>query len=101
MKEYSKEESIEMVRRINKLQRYIFKFKKENEREPTEIEICNYLNESPERINEVNDFLKELEEQDKDFEIEHKKHTKEDIEKARKIRKNNRIIQEIKKDLKI
>ena len=102
MKEYSKEESVEIINRINKMQRIVFKYRKENGREPTDEEIASLLNESIERISELKAILKELEEQDKAFELEYKttSHNKEDIEKAREIRKSNKAIQDIKKYMK-
>ena len=85
MREYSKEESVEIINRINKMQRIVFKYRKENGREPTDEEIASLLNESIERISELKAILKELEEQDKAFELEYKttSHNKEDIEKAK------------------
>ena len=102
MREYSKEESVEIINRINKMQRIVFKYKKENGREPTDEEIASLLKESIERISELKAILKELEEQDKAFELEYraKPHNREDIENARKIRKNNKAIQDIKKYMK-
>ena len=102
MREYSKEESGEIINRINKMQRIVFKYRKENGREPTDEEIASLLNESIERISELKAILKELEEQDKAFELEYKttSHNKEDIEKAREIRKSNKAIQDIKKYMK-
>lgn len=102
MREYSKEESVEIINRINKMQRIVFKYRKENGREPTDEEIASILNESIERISELKATLKELEEQDKAFELEYKttSHNKEDIEKAREIRKSNKAIQDIKKYMK-
>lgn len=102
MKDYSKEESVEIINRINKMQRIVFKYRKENGREPTDEEIASLLNESIERISELKAILKELEEQDKAFELEYKttSHNKEDIEKAREIRKSNKAIQDIKKYMK-
>ena len=50
MKDYSKEESVEIINRINKMQRIVFKYRKENGREPTDEEIASLLNESIERI---------------------------------------------------
>ncbi len=102
MREYSKEESVEIINRINKMQRIVFKYRKENGREPTDEEIASLLNESIERISELKAILKELEEQDKAFELEYKttSHNKEDIEKAREIRKSNKAIQDIKKYMK-
>ena len=102
MREYSKEESVEIINRINKMQRIVFKYRKENGREPTDEEIASLLNESIERISELKAILKELEEQDKAFELEYKTnpHTKKDIKKAREIRKNNKAIQDIKKYMK-
>ena len=102
MREYSKEESVEIINRINKMQRIVFKYRKENGREPTDEEIASLLNESIERISELKAILKELEEQDKAFELEYKttSHNKEDIEKAREIKKSNKAIQDIKKYMK-
>lgn len=102
MKKYSKEESIEIINRINKMQRTIHKFKNEHEREPTDEEIATLLNESVERIYEIKEILINLEEQEKAFELEYKtkSHNKEDIKKAREIRKNNKAIQDIKKYMK-
>ncbi len=102
MREYSKEESVEIINRINKMQRIVFKYRKENGREPTDEEIASLLNESIERISELKAILKEFEEQDKAFELEYKttSHNKEDIEKAREIRKSNKAIQDIKKYMK-
>lgn len=102
MKDYSKEESVEIINRINKMQRIVFKYRKENDREPTDKEIATLLNEPFERILEIKTILKELEEQDKAFELEYKTnpHTKKDIKKAREIRKNNKAIQDIKKYMK-
>lgn len=102
MKDYSKEESVEIINRINKMQRIVFKYRKEKEREPTDEEIATLLNEPLERILEIKTILQELEEQDKAFELEYKttSHNKEDIEKAREIRKSNKAIQDIKKYMK-
>lgn len=102
MKDYSKEESVEIINRINKMQRIVFKYRKENGREPTDEEIASLLNESIERISELKAILKELEEQDKAFELEYraKPHNREDIENARKIRKNNKAIQDMQKYMK-
>ena len=102
MKEFSKEEMIEIAKRINKMQRIVFKYKKENGREPTDKEIATLLNEPFERILEIKTILKELEEQDKAFELEYraKPHNREDIENARKIRKNNKAIQDMQKYMK-
>lgn len=102
MKQFSKEEMVEIANRINKMQRIVFKYKKENDREPTNEEIATLSNEPIERILEIKTILKELEEQDKAFELEYKTnpHTKEDIKKAREIRKNNKAIQDIKKYMK-
>lgn len=102
MREYSKEESVEIINRINKMQRIVFKYRKENGREPTDEEIASLLNESIERISELKAILKELEEQDKAFELEYraKPHNREDIENARKIRKNNKAIQDMQKYMK-
>lgn len=102
MKDYSKEESVEIINRINKMQRIVFKYRKEKEREPTDEEIASLLNESIERISELKAILKELEEQDKAFELEYraKPHNREDIENARKIRKNNKAIQDMQKYMK-
>ena len=102
MKDYSKEESVEIINRINKMQRIVFKYRAEKEREPTDEEIATLLNEPLERILEIKTILQELEEQDKAFELEYKttSHNKEDIEKAREIRKSNKAIQDIKKYMK-
>ena len=102
MKEFSKEEMLDIANRINKMQRIVFKYKKENGREPTDEEIATFSNEPLERILEIKTILQELEEQDKAFELEYrtKSHNKEDIEKARKIRKNNRAIQNTQKYMK-
>ena len=102
MKELSKEEMVDIANRINKMQRIVFKYKKENGREPTDEEIATLSNEPLERILEIKTILQELEEQDKAFELEYrtKPHNKEDIEKARKIRKNNRAIQDTQKYMK-
>ena len=102
MKEFSKDEIVEIANRINKMQRIVFKYKKENGREPTAEEIATLSNEPIERILEIKTILQELKEQDKAFELEYKTkpHNKEDIEKARKIRKNNKAIQDIKKYMK-
>lgn len=102
MKDYSKEESVEIINRINKMQRIVFKYRKEKEREPTDEEIATLLNEPLERILEIKTILQELEEQDKAFELEYKttSYNKEDIEKAREIRKSNKAIQDIKKYMK-
>lgn len=102
MREYSKEESVEIINRINKMQRIVFKYRKENGREPTDEEIASLLNESIERISELKAILKELEEQDKAFELEYraKPHNREDIENAREIRKNNKAIQDMQKYMK-
>ena len=102
MKDYSKEESVEIINRINKMQRIVFKYKKENDREPTDKEIATLLNEPFERILEIKTILKELEEQDKAFELEYKTnpHTKKDIKKAREIRKRKKAIKDIQKYMK-
>lgn len=102
MKDYSKEESVEIINRINKMQRIVFKYRKEKEREPTDEEIATLLNEPLERILEIKTILQELEEQDKAFELEYraKPHNREDIENARKIRKNNKAIQDMQKYMK-
>ena len=88
MKEYSKEESVEIINRINKMQRIVFKYKKENDREPTDKEIATLLNEPFERILEIKTILKELEEQDKAFELEYKTnpHTKKEKKKKKTIK---------------
>lgn len=91
MRKYSKEESKELVNIINKIQRATFKYKRENGREPSIDEIAKIANESLEKIIEVKEVLKELEKQDEEINQEYKiikKHTKEDIENARKIRKS-------------
>lgn len=102
MKEFSKEEMIEIAKRINKMQRIVFKYKKENGREPTDEEIATLLNEPVERILDIKEILHGFEEQDKAFELEYKTnpHTKDDVKKAREIRKNNKSIQDIQKYMK-
>ena len=102
MKEFSKEEMVDIANRINKMQRIVFKYKKENGREPTDEEIATLSNEPLERILEIKTILQELEEQDKAFELEYrtKPHNRENIEKAREIRKNNKAIQDMQKYMK-
>ena len=100
MKKYSKEELVDITTRINIIERFIYRFKKQNGREPTIDEISNILQEPIERINEINQILKELEEQDKILEnklkLESAKHSKNDIIIARKKRKENKTLQDIK-----
>ena len=100
MKEYSKEERKEIINRINKMQRAVFRFRKENGREPNTDELSNILNESLKKIIEIKDILLELEKEDKKIKFEPMHHTKEDIEKAREIRKNKKIVNNIKKYMK-
>ena len=104
MKKYSKEELIEIVNRINKIQRFIFKFKKNNRREPTNEDIANILEEPIEKILEVKEILEEIERQDNELEhvlgLKTNKHTKEDIIKAREIRKAKKEIRDIQKYMK-
>lgn len=103
MKKYTKKELVEIIERINKMQRTIFKYKKEYGREPTLDEISSILQEPIERIYEINQVLKELEEQDKQFEeelrLKKKNHSKDDILNARKKRNDNITIQDIKNDI--
>ncbi|MBR2290102.1 MAG: hypothetical protein IJ867_05860 [Clostridia bacterium] len=100
MKEYNKEESIEMVNRINKMQRAIFKFKSENGREPSNDELASILEETLDRIIEIKDLLAELEKEDEKNKLVPTYHTKEDIEEAREIRKNKKVIKDIQKYIK-
>ena len=100
MKKYSKEESIEIVARINKMQRAVFRFKNENGREPNNEELADILNETADRITEIKDLLIEFEEEDEKLKLESTHHTKEDIEKARAIRKNKKVIKDIQKYMK-
>ena len=97
MKEYSLEEKKEMIDRINKMQREIFKFKKSNGREPNNDELVKLLNGSLSRIVEVKKFLSDLEKEDEKLELKQKKHTKDDIKKARELRKNKKEVRDIKK----
>lgn len=97
MKEYSKEESIELVNKINKMQRFIFRYKKDNGKEPTSEEILKGINISSDELEELNSLLKELEEQDKEFEYVPTKHSPEDIKKAREIRKSKKEVKDIPK----
>jgi len=56
MKKYSKEELVDITTRINIIQRFIYRFKKQNGREPTIDEISNILQEQIERINDINNI---------------------------------------------
>jgi len=56
MKKYSKEELVDITTRINIIQRFIYRFKKQNGRETTIDEISNILQEQIERINDINNI---------------------------------------------
>lgn len=100
MKEYTKEERKEIIELINKIQRAEFNFKKENERTPSNEEIASIVNLPIEKIIELKEIINELNTEDKELELDSKKHTKEDIIKARERRKNNKVIQDIKSYIK-
>ena len=91
MKKYSDEEKIEMCDKINKLQRFVFRYKKDNNKEPTDEEIIQGLSISKNELEEIKTFLKDLEEQDKEFEVSFPKHTEEDRKKAKEIRNKKRL----------
>lgn len=76
MKKYSKEDSIEIIDRINRIQRAAFHFKKENGREPTDEELNDILDEPIEKIAEIKEILREWEKEDEKQKIELKEATK-------------------------
>lgn len=100
MKDISKEKSIELVNIINKMQRVEFKFKKEKGREPNNDELSMLLNEHIERIVEIKNLLTELDNEYEKLKCEQKSHTKDDIKKAREIRKSKKGIGSIQKYMK-
>ncbi len=100
MRKFNKDESIEIVNKINKIQRAEFKFKKENGREPNIEELSNLLNISIEIIDEVKKIIIELEKEDEKLNYKSIHHSKEEIKKIRDIRKNKKEIQKIKNYMK-
>lgn len=87
MKEYNQEEKIALIDIINQIQRFIFKYKRENNREPNQEEISEKLNISIEKLNEINEVLEELKRQDEEIIFKPNHIDKDRVEKARAIRK--------------
>ena len=95
MKEYTKEEKIKLIDKINKIQRLEFNYKKENGKNHTNEEISYILNISIDNIIEIKEFIKNLNEEDKKLALNSNHHTKKDIIKAREIRKNKKVIKDL------
>ena len=68
MKEYKKEDIILIIERINKMNRFIFQYKKEKKKEPTNEEISIFMKEPIERIIELKNRIKELEKESNELE---------------------------------
>ena len=90
LKKYNREETNKIIDEINKMQRFIFKYKKEQGIEPTKEEIVKGINITDEDLEEINYILNEFKKQDEELDIVPLKHTKEDIKKAREIRNHKR-----------
>ncbi len=90
MKEYSEEERTIIINRINQMQKFKRKYKQEKKLEPTQEDIISGINITKKQLDEINSLLAELEKQDEEYKLEKTYHTKEDIEKARQIRKNKK-----------
>lgn len=99
MKEYTKEEKVILVNLINEQEKVIYKLKKELDRNPSNLEIAEYLNKPIDKVIEIQNIKKELDkefekyqfEKNKDFFYDYtssniiNKSNKEEYEKLRKL----------------
>ena len=95
MRKFNKDESVEIVNRINKIQRAEFIFKKENGREQNIEELSNLLNISIETIDEIKKIIIELEKEDEKLTNKSIHHSVEEIKSLRDKRKNKKEIKKI------
>lgn len=100
MKEYSKEEREEIIKIINEIQKFKRKYLMDNNRVPTSDDIIKGINITKEKLDEINSVLAEIEKMDEEYKLESTHHTREDIQKAREIRKRKKEIQNIQKYMK-
>ena len=100
MKEYSKEEKVEIIKLINAMQKFKRKYVLENNKVPTSDDIIQGINITKEKFDEINFVLYEIEKQDEEYKLESTHHTKEDIKKKREIRKRKKAIKDIQKYMK-
>ncbi|MBR2827873.1 MAG: hypothetical protein IKE70_01400, partial [Bacilli bacterium] len=99
MKEYKKEDIILIIERINKMNRFIFHYKKEKKKEPTNEEISIFMKEPIERIIELKNRIKELEKESN--ELENDKDYFYDYTSSNEIKiKNQKEYQELRKLMK-
>lgn len=98
MKEYKKEDIILIIERINKMERFIFHYKKENLKEPTNEEISIFMKEPVESIIELKNMIKELEKES--IELENDKDYFYDYTSSNEIKiKNEEEYQELRKKM--
>ena len=99
MKEFSKDEIVEITNRINKMQKATREFKQKNGREPNTQELAGLMQTTVGKVDEIKDILKELEEKDKKIELELEEKLIIDEDLKAKVKENLNILNEKEKEV--
>ena len=99
MKEFSKDEIVEITNRINKMQKATREFKQKNGREPNTQELAALMQTTVGKVDEIKDILKELEEKDKKIELELEEKLVIDEDLKAKVKENLNILNEKEKEV--
>ena len=99
MKEFSKDEIVEITNRINKMQKATREFKQKNGREPNTQELAGLMQTTVGKVDEIKDILKELEEKDKKIELELEEKLVIDEDLKAKVKENLNILNEKEKEV--
>ena len=99
MKEFSKDEIVEITNRINKMQKATREFKQKNGREPNTQELAGLMQTTVGKVDEIKDILKELEEKDKKIGLELEEKLVIDEDLKAKVKENLNILNEKEKEV--
>jgi len=99
MKEFSKDEIVEIANRINKMQKATREFKQKNGREPNTQELAGLLQTTVGKVDEIKDILKELEEENKKNELALEEKLVIDEDLKAKVKENLNILNEKEKEV--
>ena len=99
MKEFSKDEIVEIANRINKMQKATREFKQKNGREPNTQELAGLLQTTVGKVDEIKDILKELEEENKKIELALEEKLVIDEDLKAKVKENLNILNEKEKEV--
>lgn len=99
MKEFSKDEIVEIANRINKMQKATREFKQKNGREPNTQELAGLMQTTVGKVDEIKDILKELEEENKKNELQLEEKLVIDEDLKAKVKENLNILNEKEKEV--